>query len=377
MVILFVHGTGVREIEYAETLRRIQEKLPLHTVSPCLWGDSCGARLNAGGATIPGYPDGPAGPLPDQEQAALARWFLLYQDPLFELRLLEQRKGERRNLPPSAMQPGERAVALALDLQPAPAFLDRLKHLGLEHRWVHAYRTVVDDPAFKALLHGANLDPLDTTLPIARAIVAALVGPVTPAVTGKTRDELVAALRAPLGGQPLGPLEWGAGMYFRWKERNRRELYDSHATKVTDILHYQVRGQAIRDYLQRRIGEVSDGPKSVTLLCHSLGGIAAVDLLVQNPIPEVRQLITVGSQAGFLYETNCLVSLAFGESLPDHFPPWRNIYDPADFLSYRASDVFPSRATDFPADNGQPFPSAHSAYWDNPEVIAEIERRLR
>lgn len=139
--------------------------------------------------------------------AILARWFLLYQDPLFELRLLEQRKGERGNLPPSALPPGERAVELALGLQPAPAFLDRLKHLGLEHRWVHAYRTVVHDPAFKALLHGANLDLLDTSLPIARAMVAALVGPVTPAVTGKTRDELVAALRAPLGGEPLGLLE--------------------------------------------------------------------------------------------------------------------------------------------------------------------------
>lgn len=146
---------------------------------------------------------------------------------------------------------------------------------------------------------------------------------------------------------------------------------------MTDILHDQVRGQAIRDYLQRRIRDVQKGPQSVTLLCHSLGGIAAVDMLVQNSIPEVRRLITVGSQAGFLYETNSLVSLAYGEPLPDHFPPWRNIYNPADFLSYRAGGVFPSRATDFRADNGQPFPSAHSAYRDNPEVIAEIERWLR
>jgi pimeloyl-ACP methyl ester carboxylesterase len=207
-------------------------------------------------------------------------------------------------------------------------------------------------------------------------LVAALLGPVAPAVTGKTRDALVEELLVPLGGVPLGLLEWGAGIYFRWKERNRRDLYDSHATKVTDILHYQVRGHAIRDFIERRITDVSAGDGSITLLCHSLGGIAAVDLLVKKPIPAVRQLITVGSQAGFLYESNCLWSLEYGQPLPEHFPPWRNIYDPADFLSYRASDVFAPRASDFIVDNKQPFPQAHTAYWDNPQVIDEIKRRL-
>jgi len=100
-----------------------------------------------------------------------------------------------------------------------------------------------------------------------------------------------------------------------------------------------------------------------------------VDLLVEQPMPEIRQLITVGSQAGFFYEVDALVSLPHPEPLPSHFPPWSNIYDRADFLSYCGGRVFPGRCVDLLVDNGQPFAQAHTAYWDNPEVIAEIARR--
>ena len=374
MNVLFVHGTGVREIEYADTLRRIQAKLPYQKVLPCLWGDAVGARLHLGGLSIPEYEEQAPGAKPSVERIEAARWDLLYQDPLFELRLLEQRQGERENLPASSYQPGERAVEQARVLCIPPAFGERLRELGLEERWPESYRSVVEDSVFAELLTQANLDPLDTTRPIARALVAALLGPVTPAVTGGTREELVKMLVEPLGGQPAGVVEWGLGLLTRWAERNRRVLYDQHAYKAADTLYYQARGQKIRDHIRKRICDAGD---EVVVLCHSLGGIAVVDLLIEKPMPQVRQLITVGSQAGFLYEMGALVSLPYPELLPESFPPWRNIYDTADFLSYRAEGAFPGRVGDFRVDNRQPFPQAHTAYWDNPEVIAEIGRRLR
>ena len=57
--LLFVHGTGVRAKNYAATLKTIQAQaaargLPLE-VRGCFWGDAEGARLHAGGASIPGY----------------------------------------------------------------------------------------------------------------------------------------------------------------------------------------------------------------------------------------------------------------------------------------------------------------------------------
>jgi len=95
-----------------------------------------------------------------------------------------------------------------------------------------------------------------------------------------------------------------------------------------------------------------------------------VDLLVERELPNVKRLVTAGSQAGFFYELDALVSLEFGEELPRHFPLWENYYDPADFLSYRAEPAFAGRVRDVAVDNGQPFPQAHSAYWDNRAVLA-------
>ena len=101
----------------------------------------------------------------------------------------------------------------------------------------------------------------------------------------------------------------------------------------------------------------------VVLIAHSLGGIAAVDLLVSQPLPSVRLLVTVGSQAPFLCEIGALWSLPHGDPLPDHFPPWLNIYDPRDLLSYIGAPLFPRRVEDVEVNNKQPFPQSHSAYW--------------
>ena len=162
--------------------------------------------------------------------------------------------------------------------------------------------------------------------------------------------------------------------------RKRGLITDKLYGFPADILLYQARGGAIRDSLRKLVEEASD---DVILLGHSLGGIACVDLLVDQPLPKVKMLITVGSQAPFLYELNCLVSMSYDadadrdERLPINFPKqWLNFYDQRDILSYVGAKLFGNRIMDIEMQNGQPFPDSHSAYWDNNALYAKIKARI-
>ncbi|MNL54526.1 hypothetical protein D3C87_1778660 [compost metagenome] len=124
------------------------------------------------------------------------------------------------------------------------------------------------------------------------------------------------------------------------------------------------------------IAQKVEETQAEVIIAHSLGGIAAVDWLIEAP-SSLKYLITVGSQAGFFYEIDALVSLPAGAALPDHFPrKWLNIFDANDFLSYRAEPIFPGVAIDKQVENGQPFPDSHSAYWRNPIVWENISAFL-
>lgn len=146
---------------------------------------------------------------------------------------------------------------------------------------------------------------------------------------------------------------------------------------IGDILLYQTRGDAIRAYVRRRILE-SAGAGPIVVAGHSLGGVAAVDVLAAEDLrAQVRLLVTLGSQAPLLYEVGALHSVATGRPLPLHVPPWLNIYDSADFLSYVGEGVFgPERITDLEISNGRVPWRAHNAYWDNPQVWAAIFARV-
>jgi pimeloyl-ACP methyl ester carboxylesterase len=157
--------------------------------------------------------------------------------------------------------------------------------------------------------------------------------------------------------------------------RKREQFSESAAPAAGDILLYQARGGLIRNYIRRRVKQVvKENGGDVILLAHSLGGIACVDLLATTQLPVVKKLITVGSQASFLYEINALWSLRYGESLPSNFPEWLNLYDPYDFLSYLVAPVFKRETVrDCRIESGQPFPESHSAYWNNPDTWKAIE----
>ena len=159
--------------------------------------------------------------------------------------------------------------------------------------------------------------------------------------------------------------------------RYRGRLTEASALIIGDILLYQSRGKTIQDAIAKEVH--AHGP-GVILLAHSLGGIAAVDLLVNQPslYTLVNLLVTVGSQSPFLYEIGALSSRKFGEPLPPDFPDWLNFYDLADFLSYVGSHprLFWKKIKDIPVYSRQSFPDSHGAYFECQDVWDAIVDHL-
>jgi hypothetical protein len=213
---------------------------------------------------------------------------------------------------------------------------------------------------------------------VARAVVAEMLGHAfeagLPLFVGGSRDAVVDQLVddwrarvAGIGSYLLGFLaDIVASMGTRFVKRHRGSLSEAANPVAGDILRYQARGDEIRNFIRKSITDLGD---DVYLLAHSLGGIACVDLLGSAAVPRVKGLITVGSQASYLHEIGALWGLPPGvKDLPHHFPPWLNLYDPYDFLSYVAAPVFKSGVTDVRIDSRQPFPHSHSAYWTNEQT---------
>jgi hypothetical protein len=388
--ILFVHGTGVRLVSYDLTLslvrRQAKKYLDLACVHQCLWGDPHGARLNQGGASVPAYADQPAPVLSafEAERIDEASWRMLVEDPLFEIRLLQGLAVPTRELGPNDTAAGETSIALLKTLEPSAAFMEALTAASLESFWPAAYQAIANDPELSRILRAADRDPREVSRALARALVASLVQCAMdgghPGISGMRRTLLVNFLIPNLGQQPLAPFDWLTkpllGLASRIGtargRRNRRALSDGTSFLAGDIILYQVRGEEIRRFICDCIRGLD---REIAVLGHSLGGIAAFDVLVQNDFRDrVKALITVGSQGPFFYEINALVSLPFGKPLPDHFPrKWLNIWDPNDFLSFLAEGIFSKEAvTDHEVQSGVPFPDSHSAYWDQEAVWTKI-----
>jgi hypothetical protein len=380
--VVFVHGTGVREPAYTRTLELIRSKLGARLdveLVGCDWGGPLGARLHWNGRSIPDY-DTTRAAEASEEEDAVALWALLYRDPLYELRLLSLAGRRPTEMPPGGEAPGahldRRVVRLAADGELGAA----LRDAGIEETHLSGARVAVrGSRPYREAIRAAPSALQELRLAVARAIVAETIVRAQvdtgPLLDGRARDLLVEQVAEALGGGERGAAGWAARnvveMTMRlgaagYLQRRRRSVTDAIYPSAGDILLYQARGQGIRDAIAGRIRHSGD---DVVVLAHSLGGVASVDLLVREHLPQVRLLVTVGSQAPFFYEIGALWSLRPNEPLPDRFPPaWLNLYDPRDLLSYVGEEVFGQRVEDVRVDNGQPFPYAHSAYWRNPRV---------
>ncbi|WP_203853446.1 alpha/beta fold hydrolase [Dactylosporangium siamense] len=397
--LLFVHGTGVREPAYGVTFRRFAERIarirPDAVVAECYWGELHGSRLHAGGVTIPAGtssrgPDGPGGA--EDEDVEVALWGVLERDPLFELRLAatdSQSADDDEELPPHALPAGQVFAAAALRLPANPAVAEAAAAAHLDDVLLDAIQSVVrSDEAGEALRHA---DALGGELrgALARAVVAESLlcadeelGGTAP-VDGRRRDALVTAIVAGLGGSDRGVGgalgRFGANLALklgvtRPVERRRVAITEASAPAAGDVMLYLARGGGIRDFIAEQVAAVESGP--VVLVAHSLGGIAGLELLISQSLPQVELLVTVGSQAPYLYELNALPTLPYNTGLPGSVPRWVNVYDRRDLLSFTGEGVFPGRVEDRVVDNRAPFPRSHSAYFTADPFYAVLDEVL-
>lgn len=390
--VLFVHGTGVRERRFRTLFAAVAENLGDHfDVQPCYWGGEFGVRFSEG-RSIPDYKE--ASSVTPVEQAAWedeSRWAILEFDPLYEIRVLGLRAGDVVDL-----QPGDPGHDLRRDLnllRETPALLDLLQATGYAPFWDKARSDLLHAQEFERAMAVAEPDAIHERQACARALVALMGhragGKGVPAPSEEDRqaivDELIRMLGADVAGKAadlfakaatvvLGGTALSMAPAATWvAARQRGAVADATAPMAGDILLYQVRGQAIRDYITTQIQDIG-GP--VTLLAHSLGGIACVDVLAKRLLPNVRRLITVGSQAPFLHELGALWSLERDESLPDHFPSWINVYDKKDLLSFVGERVFGDVVSDIEVDNHCSFPRSHSQYWSNPRFWTTLREAV-
>ncbi|MEV6956020.1 hypothetical protein [Streptomyces sp. NPDC051183] len=415
MRFLFVHGTGVRrerhETLFALVKAGLTARFPGAAVDSCFWGDRFGATLSAGGRSVPGMgaPEHPGAP--DPADAETAEWALLLTDPLCEVRVLAEAgwddgpaDGDGFGMP-GVRPPGIQVLQL----------LDRLAELpggagdpgtpegGELAALLHGTGLAAGFPAAleatAASAEAARAGERATGQPQARELATALARAVTAAAlasagaeadcTGVERDRLVELLTTRLGGDARVPGARAAAVLGRLAMRvTTQPLLNAWRPSLTadatpalgDILRYQARGAELREFLHERI---TAEPGPTVLIGHSLGGIALVDLLALaaargEPVPGVGLLVTVGSQAPFLYELGALTGISPGTKLPYAFPHWLNVYDRHDLLSYLASPVFPGdpRVSDHRIASRQPFPACHSAYWKQAALYERIEQAV-
>ncbi|WP_063734447.1 hypothetical protein [Streptomyces sp. RTd22] len=397
--VVFVHGTGVRATSYEKSLARVVSGLGRVRadirVVRCFWGEQHGASLGLGGASVPVRTKrrGVGGDDLLDEDDPLAVWALLEVEPLAELREFAETAKAR-------LGKGARAGFVLGRRDPWQAVADQVRRLSLA--------AVTDDTGTLAELVSdlaphlgpatgraaqeisralGGTPPADGIEAIAARAVYALAiqraegphGDDEPlAVDGADRDTVVGALTDQLGGTSRGGITARAAKGIAVRALNsylsplsslahtlRGGITKKSVPASGDILRYQVRGAGVRAAIRTAVREAAAGGGPVVLLAHSLGGIACVDLLAdptERP-PEVDLLVTVGSQAPFLYELDALTTLRRGEPLPGAFPRWINVYDEQDLLGFVAEKVFPDRVTDLRVDTRQPFPRAHTSYF--------------
>jgi hypothetical protein len=413
--VLFVHGTGTRDPAYSLMIRQIQESLAGHAVvEPCYWGSDLGSRLHAGGASIPaentreGFSSWREVLEADsKDDYEIVLWELLLKDPFFELRLLGVAEGKSggfslRHVP--ATLNFERLSKWNSTLDPDDTLRSQISKAGLDDVLHEASDHVRNSTALSDA--EASGDRQACRVAAARAILAAALllleerEQVTLARTSASlRDALVDGfarvldelyrkealsqrgflndnIRKPLLGLAV---QAGKNMLTGVASRGRHRTVNSTSLIAGDILLYQARGEGIRHFIRQRV-EACDG--GVVLLAHSLGGVACIDLLMSENLPQVGLLVTLGSQGPFFYEIGALPSKSFENVSPDlrlpaHFPRWLNFYDLRDFLSFVGEPIFgPQRVRDIRIDSRLPFPDSHGGYFSNPNVWQTIVNAL-
>lgn len=384
--IVLVHGTGVRMSGYKESLalaERTAQRAGIETkFVSCAWGNALGIDFQ--GLSLP--PDADTEKL-DQKgmREDFARWSWLIADPMCEMEKLTIRDpAGAEPLPPPGVDPAWLVEWNRIaGYQPSEGMLILLERAGLDiHAWRNAWHSVTaaDLLAQTAFEHSAH-ELAEAAQALSRAVVAQMlrglqdIGEPTP--SRGLRDRMVTQLNTDWKVVVLAPTDFFIRGLKRLAtgllKRYRASLTDSIVPFIGDILLYQSRGGKIREFIS---DTVLNAPKPVTVVAHSLGGIACVDLFAMPGALKIERLVTFGSQSPLFHEIGALDSLELNQPLPSTFPRWLNIYDRNDMLSYVAGRLFKG-VEEFESESGKPFPDSHSDYFGNDAVWAEIKRFMQ
>ncbi len=384
--IIYIHGIGVRGDAYDAMFDvlddRLAREIPEAKLHHCRWGDKFGARLMAEGRSVPDYAHlgTSVGTEPDDNLAAQWQW--LYADSFIELKFLSKLDANQAPHPPhlpaserqrfqrlSRWSPGNEVKSSLSAIRLTSCFqlaLDELRswpglHLALRSESAIAAvgRALIARALVIGTQHGIPAPALKTITSIGRAVAEDIEGA---HLSGPTSGWIMSKIAAPVTTA---------------LQRRRALLMDHSVPLIGDILIYQAHADKIRARIKESMLAV--GKKHV-ILAHSLGGVAAVELLIDDK--DARscccQIVTAGSQASFFYEIGALKTLPFGEKLPQNFPRWLNFYDRRDFLAFVGAEIFqPHDIRDIEITSGQPFPQSHSAYWSQDRFWERLRSSIR
>jgi hypothetical protein len=396
--ILFVHGTGVRDVSRSMELIRDGAKRILKMdpgdVIAVEWGKKVGPQDLDITPSLP--PEDTTRGLGEDDEDVAALWQVLLADPAAELRVLAEQPPQEVGMFDPAADPVDVAVRNRVAGAQPPE--EALTHAGFSAADLAGVRDALADDPLLADAAAAAGDPADRDLveAIARALVAAMLAahaadePLPAAAVDATaRDQLVDALTqaiAPdgtrgvfkgLAGKVLGPLATRVAV------NHRAQFMGPMSDFIRDVAFYVDKGAPVRAYIADAIRQHQQS-KPLILLGHSLGGIACVDLLSDPKVmggadpARIDLLVTVGSQSPLLYLMDALPSLSpRSPDTPVPFVPWLNIYNRDDLLSFCAARVWVNTPVkDEPISAGVPFPASHSAYWSQDRVYELIGKHV-
>jgi hypothetical protein len=402
--IIFVHGTGVRLKNYRSSFDNAAKLASAcgitQTFVPCAWGDPLGIEFQ--GKSLP---DPPSREELKEDEQDFAVWNWLLDDPLFELDKLtirdrlatsngkEGRAKAESEIPNPRQKPEWQTLWDEIEAYEPSRELELLLERGdLVQLWGKARSEIMEGSSVPKQAFMASAHELaDAAHALARALVAEMhllaIAEGRSAPNRVLRNSIIDRLTVDWHQQVLGlgTFLWErvARAATRVLRQHREAFSGGAALPVGDILLYQSRGQKIREFIASKI-EPATPP--VTIVAHSLGGIACFDLLVVTNLPKVELFVTAGSQSSLLYEMGALLSLKPPDCLPPTFPAWLNFFDRNDFLSYFAGRLFPPRNFELNRDpcfkrdeelkSGQPFPASHSAYFSNELLWQRVRRYL-
>jgi hypothetical protein len=372
--LLYVHGIANRGADGPTTCKLLQTELTKrgrsnYKVIGCDWGDLHGAHLPVHAKSVPSpdYEHGPDSLPPDQSIAGA--WASLQVDPLAQL--IEMNAATHAPPPLSAAPHFSTTIDSTLVSLKAQASPDSSIGNDLATDLYEAHLILVSNTTYKQYCDQPSIDRV-----IAEALCRAMISLAYLRQSSSLGDSpstgTLESLANSLAGRILTS-EKAFGVSLVWPiiarlgtrilQSHRRQLTAALIPCVGDVLTYQTHGARLRDQI-KNIASLPHEPPLV-LLGHSLGGVACVDALCEDPIPNLSLLVTAGSQAGFFHELGILHSCPRTSVLPGHFPRWLNFYDLNDFLAYLAAPVFTHSQDiiDIKVASGKPFIESHSSYW--------------